>query len=202
MLAQNAMNGALQSAAELDMGGDLHRNVQVNARYRKPSFKHCLLPAWLGSYVYGGKRYVVVVNGVTGRVAGRAPTSVVKMGLVIAAAALLMFAPVLVGNQDLGWNAVTDPALEYTQHWLPRVSRSFAPSIAQLGEPLETPVGIAYLLCRVVDTIEDSEDLAKTERDPLFASFRRALLSADEADYFAIQSAEIFAPPQGRRSGS
>jgi len=42
---------------------------------------------------------------------------------------------------------------------LPRVSRTFAPTIRMLPEALETPVAIAYLLCRIADTVEDSEKL-------------------------------------------
>jgi farnesyl-diphosphate farnesyltransferase len=60
------------------------------------------------------------------------------------------------------------------------VSRSFAPSIAQLGQPLEEPVGIAYLLCRVVDTVEDTETLREAEREGLFGCFIAALSNAAE----------------------
>lgn len=42
------------------------------------------------------------------------------------------------------------------QYHLEQVSRSFAVSIQSLAEPLKDYVGLAYLLCRVVDTIEDS----------------------------------------------
>lgn len=43
----------------------------------------------------------------------------------------------------------------YTEH-LQRVSRSFAFCIARLEEPLREWVGLTYLLCRLVDTVEDS----------------------------------------------
>ena len=43
----------------------------------------------------------------------------------------------------------------YPRH-LERVSRSFAPCIAELSEPLRSWVGLAYLLCRVLDTVEDA----------------------------------------------
>jgi farnesyl-diphosphate farnesyltransferase len=46
--------------------------------------------------------------------------------------------------------------LGLTRKWLPKVSRSFAPSIALLEEPMEGPVGLAYLCCRILDTLEDS----------------------------------------------
>ena len=46
--------------------------------------------------------------------------------------------------------------LALTRQWLPRVSRSFAPSIALLEPRMEAPVGLAYLCCRILDTLEDS----------------------------------------------
>jgi len=81
-------------------------------------------------------------------------------------------------------------AMDYVRHWLPRVSRSFAPSIARLDEPLELAVGIAYLLCRVVDTIEDAQHLSWKDRCELFARFERAL--EGEADDFVALARSSF----------
>ena len=58
---------------------------------------------------------------------------------------------------------------------LPRVSRTFAICIRLLPRDLEHPVLIAYLLCRIADTIEDSTTLAAAEQDRLFAHFGRCL---------------------------
>jgi squalene-hopene/tetraprenyl-beta-curcumene cyclase len=44
----------------------------------------------------------------------------------------------------------------YYQHWLDEVSRSFALCIPQLEPPLRDQVALAYLLFRVLDTIEDA----------------------------------------------
>ena len=44
---------------------------------------------------------------------------------------------------------------------LPRVSRTFALSIAALPEALRDAIRVAYLLCRVVDTVEDDETLGQ-----------------------------------------
>ncbi|HAG90502.1 MAG TPA: hypothetical protein DCL41_01435 [Bdellovibrionales bacterium] len=46
---------------------------------------------------------------------------------------------------------------EFIERHLDKVSRSFAFCIRQLPEPLHLWVGISYLLCRIVDTVEDSE---------------------------------------------
>jgi len=64
-------------------------------------------------------------------------------------------------------------------HWcaeiLPRVSRTFALSIAALPDGLREAVLSAYLLCRVVDTIEDEADIAPETRERLFALFADTL---------------------------
>ncbi|KAA3615026.1 MAG: squalene/phytoene synthase family protein [Calditrichaeota bacterium] len=47
----------------------------------------------------------------------------------------------------------------YCDSMLPKVSRTFAPTIRMLPKGLNSIVTVAYLLCRVADTVEDSEDL-------------------------------------------
>lgn len=58
---------------------------------------------------------------------------------------------------------------------LPQVSRTFALCIRLLPERLEYPVLVAYLLCRVADTIEDTPDLPVPDKQQLFARFSRGL---------------------------
>lgn len=48
----------------------------------------------------------------------------------------------------------------YCDAMLPLVSRTFAPTIRMLPVGLNTVVTVAYLLCRIADTVEDSEDLS------------------------------------------
>ena len=62
----------------------------------------------------------------------------------------------------------------FYQAHLDRVSRSFAFCIARLPQPLRQYVGLSYLLCRLVDTIEDSAWPSlklKTEAFRLFETF-------------------------------
>jgi farnesyl-diphosphate farnesyltransferase len=54
---------------------------------------------------------------------------------------------------------------------LPRVSRTFALSIEALPDSLRDAVRAAYLLCRVVDTIEDGERIDLPDRLRLFEAF-------------------------------
>ena len=53
----------------------------------------------------------------------------------------------------------------YQAYALQRVSRTFALTIPMLPLPLRTMVGNAYLLCRIIDTIEDSTALSLTEKE-------------------------------------
>ena len=64
---------------------------------------------------------------------------------------------------------------------LPRVSRTFAFSIEALPDTLRAAVRSAYLLCRVVDSIEDEPALGRAQRNELFDVFDR-LLNDDAAD--------------------
>ncbi|MDI3284407.1 squalene/phytoene synthase family protein [Polyangium sp. 15x6] len=54
---------------------------------------------------------------------------------------------------------------------LPRVSRTFALSILSLPEGLSDSLCAAYLLCRVVDSIEDANPIAPETRVSLFDAF-------------------------------
>ena len=47
-----------------------------------------LVPIWVLSYTYGARAFQVIVNGYTGRIAGRYPKSVWKILLVVVAVVL------------------------------------------------------------------------------------------------------------------
>lgn len=77
---------------------------------------------------------------------------------------------------------------------LPKVSRSFALAIAALPEPARSYICVAYLLCRMVDTIEDHPTLAG--KDQHYDIFDRCLLDIEQWEAFDISSLERMAPPQ------
>lgn len=82
---------------------------------------------------------------------------------------------------DLIGQSRIDPADEaFCFEMLPRVSRTFALSIEALPESLRAAVCVAYLLCRIVDTIEDEAVLDRQVRRELFAEFDR-LMTDDRA---------------------
>ncbi len=67
---------------------------------------------------------------------------------------------------------------EFYQTHLDRVSRSFAFCIRQLPDPLRGWVALSYLLCRILDTVEDSPWVSKEDQKKAFHLFDRALQSA------------------------
>jgi hypothetical protein len=77
------MDAALRQLCASQVPGDTHRNLVVNANYHDQTFKHILAPVWLLTYVYGRQSYQVVVNGVTGQIAGSRPWSWIKIALLV-----------------------------------------------------------------------------------------------------------------------
>lgn len=93
--SRQTMDAKLRSLCASNVPGDTHRNLQVSADYSAQTFKHILLPVWLLSYVYGRQSYQVLVNGMTGAIAGDRPYSWVKITfavLAVAIVALIFFA--------------------------------------------------------------------------------------------------------------
>jgi farnesyl-diphosphate farnesyltransferase len=71
------------------------------------------------------------------------------------------------------------------------VSRTFALTIPQLPEPLHHPVANAYLLCRIVDTIEDEVSLSATQKLEFCSSFIEVVKGTYQAEVFAIELAPL-----------
>lgn len=77
--ARDRMESELESMCASQVPGDTYRNLDVDADFQGQTFKHILLPIWFLTYNYGSKTYQVVVNGVTGDIAGKHPLSAVKI---------------------------------------------------------------------------------------------------------------------------
>jgi DNA-directed RNA polymerase subunit RPC12/RpoP len=84
------MDAALRALCAAAVPGDTQRNLSVRAVYRDLTFKHILAPVWLVAYAWRGRSYQVVVNGVTGKVAGSRPWSLVKIALVVLVALVVL----------------------------------------------------------------------------------------------------------------
>ncbi|MBI4211127.1 MAG: squalene/phytoene synthase family protein [Deltaproteobacteria bacterium] len=63
------------------------------------------------------------------------------------------------------------------QKLLKSVSRSFYLSLAVLPEPMRTSLGISFLLCKIADTIADTELISTEERLPSLWQYRETFLS-------------------------
>jgi hypothetical protein len=87
--SRQQMDAALRELCAKQIPGDTYRNLVVSANYTKQTFKHILAPVWLLTYVYRTSTYQVVVNGVTGTIAGSRPWSWIKIALLVIAAIII-----------------------------------------------------------------------------------------------------------------
>jgi len=97
--SRQAMDATVRSLCAAQVPGDTHRNLNVESVYRNQTFKHILAPVWLLTYTYGATNYQVVVNGVTGRIAGTRPWSWIKITLLILVA-LVIVAMIAIASQE------------------------------------------------------------------------------------------------------
>jgi hypothetical protein len=78
-LAKQTAAPVIESDVRRDIGGDEQRVSHVATQYSAVTFKHLLLPVYVGAYRFNDKVYQVVVNGRTGEVQGERPYSVWKI---------------------------------------------------------------------------------------------------------------------------
>ena len=71
------------------------------------------------------------------------------------------------------------------------VSRTFALTIPQLPSGLYPAVANAYLLCRIVDTIEDEVSLSPQQKEFFCSSFIKVVKTGEKADEFAKELAPL-----------
>ena len=82
--------------------------------------------------------------------------------------------------------------IEFCKRQLALVSRTFGVSIEALPESLREQVRVAYLLCRILDTIEDAVAVSLTLRESLFDLFNECLKSPEAmAEIFETQTASL-----------
>ncbi len=97
--SRQQMEGILRDLCARQVPGDTHRNLVVNATFTGQTFKHILAPVWLLTYVYGPHSYQVVVNGVTGAIAGSRPWSWIKITLLVILAIIIALTVIALDNQ-------------------------------------------------------------------------------------------------------
>jgi hypothetical protein len=88
--SQAQMHRKLEELCAAQVPGDTHRNLRIFPTYSAQTFKHLLVPIWLLTYNYGRTAYQVLVNGYTGKIAGKHPYSVWKILLLILLALVIV----------------------------------------------------------------------------------------------------------------
>jgi hypothetical protein len=97
-VASAKMQARIAADVRLAIGGDMQQIERMDVQHANRTFKHILLPCWLGAYLFGGKSYHLCVNARTGAVQGERPYSWVKITVaVIFALILLAIAAALLG---------------------------------------------------------------------------------------------------------
>jgi hypothetical protein len=81
--SRQQMDATVRQLCVNQIPGDTYRDLVVNSTYSNQRFKHILAPVWLMTYTYGSRTYHVVLNGVTGRIAGDRPWSWIKIALLV-----------------------------------------------------------------------------------------------------------------------
>jgi hypothetical protein len=77
------MRARLEELCARQVGGDTYRNLRIYPTFSGKTFKHLLVPIWLLVYAFGKRNFQVVVNGYTGRIAGRYPYSPWKILIIV-----------------------------------------------------------------------------------------------------------------------
>jgi farnesyl-diphosphate farnesyltransferase len=80
---------------------------------------------------------------------------------------------------------------EFQRTMLEGVSRTFALTIPQLPGDLTTVVSNGYLLCRIMDTIEDEPALTPTQKRDFSARFVGAVAGRDPVERFSAELAPL-----------
>lgn len=83
------------------------------------------------------------------------------------------------------------PNDEFQAHLLEGVSRTFALTIPQLPKALFPVVANAYLLCRIVDTIEDEVSLSPRQKLYFCSEFIEVVKTGQQAEIFALELAPL-----------
>jgi ribosomal protein S27E len=97
--AKQAMAKVIDGDVRKDIGGDEQRVLGVETATSNATFRHLLLPVWIGAYRFKGKAYQVVVNARTGEVQGERPWSVVKVSLLVAAIVVVIVVLVMMTHR-------------------------------------------------------------------------------------------------------
>lgn len=95
--AKGVMAGMIEDDVRRSIGGDEQRIERVHTSTSNETFKHLLLPVWIGAYRFEGKVYQVMVNARTGEVQGERPYSAMKIAVLVLAILFALIVLVIMG---------------------------------------------------------------------------------------------------------
>jgi hypothetical protein len=81
--AKTIMAQVIEGDVRKDIGGDEQRVHNISSSYSEITFKHVLLPVYIGAYRFNQKVYQIMINARTGEVQGDRPYSVWKIAFFI-----------------------------------------------------------------------------------------------------------------------
>jgi predicted RNA-binding Zn-ribbon protein involved in translation (DUF1610 family) len=88
-IAQSLMESAILEDIRADIGGDEQHIASRKTSYSAVTFKHILLPVYIGAYIFQGKSYQVLLNARSGEIQGRRPYSYWKIFFVVVGVVVL-----------------------------------------------------------------------------------------------------------------
>ena len=97
--AKEVMERTITEDIRRDIGGDEQRIDRVQTATSNETFRHLLLPVWIGAYRFQGKVFQVVVNARTGEVQGERPYSAVKIALLVIGILILVMVLWVMGQR-------------------------------------------------------------------------------------------------------
>lgn len=98
-LAKGLMAPVIDSTIRADIGGDEQRITSRRVKYFDITFKHILLPIWIGAYRFRERVFRVLINARTGEVQGERPWSWIKITLAVLAGLIVVAVVILVASK-------------------------------------------------------------------------------------------------------
>jgi farnesyl-diphosphate farnesyltransferase len=94
-------------------------------------------------------------------------------------------------DEEFGMNVTLENDWAYCEQALIDVSRTFSKPIQLLPEQLRIALTCGYLLCRIVDTVEDHPSWSGRRRDELFSRFIEVLDGEYSAEVFGQTLSDV-----------
>lgn len=97
--AQEIMTDVIRGDIRADIGGDEQQIATMSTQWDNITFKHILVPTYLGAYKFKGKTFGFLINGRTGAISGDAPVSVWKVLLIVLGVLIVIALFVIITNR-------------------------------------------------------------------------------------------------------